>query len=115
MTHLLRIIGPKTDVRAITTETLQGYDDARVKEKGRSGRCVAHVTFQKELGTLSSIWNRWAHPLKLVTGPAPTKGLVYATGRAKPRGIETHCAWIMIRSQPRLKGLPKFAGIRALV
>jgi integrase len=82
--HLLRIIGSKTDVRAITTETLQGYVNARAKEKGRGRRCVSHVTIQKELGTLSSIWNRWAQPLKLVTGPAPTKGLTYAKARAKP-------------------------------
>src|SRR6185312_54537 len=84
ITHLLRIIGSKINVQAITTETLQGYVNARAKEKGRSGRCVSHVTIQKELGTLSSIWNRWAHPLKLVAAPAPTKGLTYAKGRAKP-------------------------------
>jgi integrase len=82
--HLLRIIGSKTNVQAITTETLQGYVNARAKEKGRGGRRVSHVTIQKELGTLSSVWNRWAQPLKLVTGSAPTKGLLYAKGRAKP-------------------------------
>ena len=80
----LRILGSNTNVLAITTETLQGFISARAKEKGRGGRCVSHVTIQKELGTLSSIWNRWAQPLKLVNGPAPTKGLTYAKGRAKP-------------------------------
>ena len=32
--HLLRIIGSKTNVQAITTETLQGYVNARAKRKG---------------------------------------------------------------------------------
>jgi integrase len=82
--HLLRIIGSKTSVKAITTETLQGYVNARSLEKGRGGRTLSHVTIQKELGTISSVWNRWAQPLGLVTGPAPTKGLIYAKGRAKP-------------------------------
>ena len=82
--HLLRLIDPKTAVRSITTETLQGYVNARAKEKGRSGRTISHVTIQKEIGTLSSLWNRWARPLGLVVGPAPSKGLIYAKARAKP-------------------------------
>jgi integrase len=84
ITHLLRILGSRIGVRTVTAETLQGYVNARSKERGRGGRTVSHVTIQKELGTLSSIWNRWARPLGLVTGPAPTKGLVYAKARAKP-------------------------------
>jgi integrase len=82
--HLLRLIEPQTAVRSITTETLQCYVNARAKEKGRSGRTISHVTIQKEIGTLSSLWNRWARPLGLVVGPAPSKGLVYAKGQAKP-------------------------------
>jgi hypothetical protein len=82
--HLLRLLGAKTVVRGIATETLQGYVNARTKEKGRGNRTVSHVTIQKEIGTLSSIWNRWARPLGLVTAAAPTKGLVYAKARAKP-------------------------------
>ena len=82
--HLLRLIDPKTAVRSITTETLQCYVNARAKEKGRCGRTISHVTIQKEIGTLSSLWNRWARPLGLVDGPAPSKGLIYAKGRAKP-------------------------------
>jgi hypothetical protein len=82
--HLLRLIEPKTSACAITTETLQGYVNARANEKGRAGRKLSHVTIQKEIGTLSSIWNRWAVPLGLVSGPAPCKGLIYAKARAKP-------------------------------
>jgi hypothetical protein len=82
--HLLRIIDPKTAVGAVAIETLQAYVNARGKEKGQRGRLISHVTIQKEIGTLSSVWNRWARPLGLVAGPAPTKGLVYAKTRAKP-------------------------------
>jgi hypothetical protein len=82
--HLLRLIDPATPVPSITTETLQGYINARAKEKGRGGRLVSHVTIQKELGTLSSIWNRWAKPLCLVDMLAPSKGLIYAKTRAVP-------------------------------
>jgi len=82
--HLLRIIDRQTAVRAVTTETLQGYVNTRAREKGRGRRPISHVTIQKEIGTLASVWNRWARPLGLVEGPAPTKGLVYAKTRAKP-------------------------------
>jgi hypothetical protein len=82
--HRLRLIDPKTAVRSITTETLQCYVNARAKEKGRSGRTISHVTIQKAIGTLSSLWNRWARPLGRVDGPAPSQGLIYAKGRAKP-------------------------------
>jgi len=82
--HLVRIIDPKTAERAMTTETLQGYVNARAKEKGRGGRTVSHVTIQKEIGTLSSVWNRWARPHGLVNEEALTKGLIYAKARAKP-------------------------------
>jgi integrase len=81
--HLLRIIDTKLPAQAITTETLQGYVSSRAKEQGRRGRPVSHVTIQKEIGTLASVWNRWARPLLLVDRPAPTQGLIYAKARAK--------------------------------
>src|SRR5271157_1468449 len=82
--HLLRIIDRQTALRAVTTETLQGYVNARAREKGRGRRPISHVTIQKEIGTLASVWNRWARPLGLVERPAPTQGLIYAKARAKP-------------------------------
>src|SRR5271155_4923828 len=39
--HLLRLIDPKTAVRLIPTETLQGYVNARATEKGRGGRSLS--------------------------------------------------------------------------
>jgi integrase len=82
--HLSRLIDPTVAVGSITTDTLQCYVNARAREKGRSGRPISHVTIQKEIGTLSSLWNRWARPLGLADGPAPSKGLIYTKGRAKP-------------------------------
>jgi integrase len=82
--HLLRIIGRETAVPTVMTEALQAYINARAKEKGRGGRPISHVTIQKEIGSLSSVWNRWARPLGLVDRPAPTKGLIYAKTRVKP-------------------------------
>jgi integrase len=82
--HLLRIIGPKSAVRAIATETLRAYVNTRAKEKGRRGHLISHVTIQKEIGTVSSVWNRWTRPPGLVERPAPTQGLIYAKARAKP-------------------------------
>lgn len=83
MKHLERIIGPRTGVRSITSETLQRYIDERGAEKNRHGERVNHVTILKELGTLASIWNKWGVPRGLVSGAAPTRGLVYRKTESK--------------------------------
>lgn len=82
--HLLRLIGTATAVRAITTDALQEYVKARSKETGWHGEPLSHVTIQKEIGTLASVWNKWAVPRRLVTGPAPTRNLDFAKAKAKP-------------------------------
>ncbi len=82
--HLARIIGAATPARTINADALQAYVDARSKEKGRDGKPISHTTIKKELGTLASVWNKWGVPQGLVTGPAPTKGLVYCKSRSKP-------------------------------
>ncbi|HYV36156.1 MAG TPA: tyrosine-type recombinase/integrase, partial [Gemmataceae bacterium] len=68
----------------LTTDALQRYVDERSKETGRKGKPVSHTTIQKEIGTLASIWNKWALPQRLVAGPAPTRGLIYNKARGKP-------------------------------
>jgi hypothetical protein len=78
MKHLLRIIGGQMVLSAITTDVLQGYVDARGKVIGRHGKLLSDETIRKELGTLASIWNRWALPKGIVSVPAPTKGLIYS-------------------------------------
>ncbi len=83
MDHLERVIGPRTGIRSVTAETLQRYVDERAGETGPSDRPMSRVTIQKEIGTFGSIWNKWGVPQALVSGPAPTKGLVYSKSKGK--------------------------------
>ena len=82
--HLTRLIGAATPVRTITSDALQAYVDSRACETSKFRRTISHTTIRKEIGTLSSVWNKWGVPQGLVTGPAPTKGLVYCKGKSKP-------------------------------
>jgi len=82
MNHLERLIGPRQLVRAIATDVLQRYVDARSKEKWHRGP-ISHVTIEKEIGTFAAIWNLYAVPKAYVAVPAPTKGLVYQKAKAK--------------------------------
>jgi integrase len=81
--HLRRLIGDKSFVRGVTLETLQQYVNARAQEIGWHKRPVSHVTIRKEIGTFATIWNRWAYPLGLVNGPAPTKNLLFQKTKTK--------------------------------
>src|SRR5262249_24514441 len=74
--HLKRLIGAHVAFKGITTDALQRYVDARSQETGLKGKPLSHTTIQKEIGTLASIWNKWAVPQRLVAGPAPTRGLI---------------------------------------
>jgi hypothetical protein len=82
MNHLERLIGPRQLVRAVTTDVLQTYVDARSKRKWHRGP-ISHVTIEKEIGTFAAIWNLYAVPKAYVAVPAPTKGLVYQKAKAK--------------------------------
>ena len=82
--HFLRILGRMTIVRTITTERMQDYIDTRSKEKGRHGRDLSHATIKKEIGTFATAWNNWACPLGLVSGPSPTKRLIFHKTKSKP-------------------------------
>jgi integrase len=82
--HLKRLIGARIPFKGLTTDALQRYVDERSKETGRKGKPVSHTTIQKEIGTLASLWNKWALPQRLVAGPAPTRGLIYNKARGKP-------------------------------
>jgi integrase len=82
--HLQRLLGERTPVHTITTALLQNFVEARAQEKGRRGQPVSHATFRKEIGTFATVWNKWAMPLGLVRGPAPTRGLIYRKTRSKP-------------------------------
>jgi hypothetical protein len=68
--HLLRIIDRQIAVGAVTTEALQGYLNARARQKGRGRRPISHVTIQKEIGVLASVWNRCQEvEMGIVGGP----------------------------------------------
>lgn len=82
MEHLERLLGARRAVLGLTAEVMQGYVTERAQEGGKRGK-VSHKTIQKEIGTLASIWNKFAVPQGLATGPAPTKGLVYHKEKAK--------------------------------
>jgi len=84
MKHLEDLIGGRTGIRSISSESLQRYVEERAKEKGSGGDLISPVTIKKEIGTFASIWNKWALPAGIVSGPAPTKGLVYRKDKASP-------------------------------
>src|SRR5262249_52902817 len=78
--HLLRILGERTRIAEVPGK-LQDYVTARALEAGHRGRPVSQVTIKKELGTLSSVWNRWALRKKLVPAPLSLKDLAYPKGK----------------------------------
>lgn len=99
--HLLRILGGQTLIGSISAKILQCYVDTRAQEDGTRGNPISDATIRKEIGTLSSIWNRWALPRGLVQLPAPTKGLIYRKAKAKPP-FQT---WEQIERQIKRGGL----------
>jgi integrase len=101
MRHLLRILGSPTLVASITAQVLQAYVDQRCQEGGRNDRPLSDATVRKEIGTFSSIWNRWALPRGIVQAPAPTKGLIYKKAKARPP-FQT---WQQIERQVQRGGL----------
>lgn len=81
--HLKRILGPKTLLSTITTETLQGYVATRSKEDSKFGPGISHTTIRKELATLSAIWTKWGIPQGIVKNQPPTRGLIYTKKQQK--------------------------------
>lgn len=83
MAHVERLLGSRTIVQGITLQTLQGYVDQRSRELWRK-QPVSPTTVKKEIGTFTSIWNRWGVPQGLVNGPALSRGLVYGKAHTAP-------------------------------
>lgn len=81
--HLTRLIGAKTALQDVPGK-LQAYVNQRSAEPGRRGEPVSQVTVRKELGTLTSLWNRWGVRQGLVTQPLSLKNLEYRKGKEKP-------------------------------
>lgn len=101
LAHLGRILGKRIRLDAITTEVLQSYVDKRSCEKGRRGGLISRETVRKEIGTFASIWNRFGRSVGLVYGAAPTRGLIYRKGKAKP----PFQSWDQIERQIKRGGL----------
>ena len=81
--HLVGTFGGGFAVGALHAADLQAHIDRRARAKGRRGRKLSPATVKKELGTFSGIWS-WAARMGLVSGPFPSKGLVYPKSAQKP-------------------------------
>jgi integrase len=81
--HLQRLLGDQIYVGEIPAK-LQSYIKARSAEKSRTGDDIGQVTIKKELGTLTSIWNRWGVRSGLVINAISLRNLEYPKGGQKP-------------------------------
>jgi integrase len=81
--HGLRILGERTRIIEVPRK-LQDYVNARAKEEGHRGKPVSQVTIKKELGTVSSVWNKWGLRKKLVPAPLSLVDLEYPKRKEKP-------------------------------
>jgi len=79
--HLQRHLGASFNVRNLSKDDLQGFINARAKDKGRSG-FVSPMTIKKEVVTLRTVWN--CAGKTHVEGPFPSKGLKYPKSTEKP-------------------------------
>jgi integrase len=69
----------------VTPKTIQDYVTARTREPGLRKKKVSRKTVEKELGTLSSIWNKWGVVQGLIASPPPLGDLTYPKGTKKPK------------------------------
>jgi integrase len=81
--HLKRLLDAGTALVEVPAK-LQAYVTARCHEVGRRGEPVSHVTVKKELGTLSSLWNKWGMRAGLVAVPLTLRNLEYTKAKEKP-------------------------------
>jgi integrase len=82
--HLRRLLNTQLPLTEVTSRLLQSYVDSRGKEAGRRKKCVSRETVQKEIATLSAIWNKWGVPQGLISNPAPARNLTFPKGTTKP-------------------------------
>ena len=82
--HLRRLLDTSLLLSEVSTKTLQAYIDARTQEKGKAKKTVRRETIRKEIGTFSSLWNKWGIQQGYTDRPAPVKNLTYPKGTAKP-------------------------------
>lgn len=72
--HLLRVLGEQRLVQQIDLTQVQGYVNARAKEKGAKNRTVGSTTIKKELATFRAVW-RWAVASGKLKAEFPQQGV----------------------------------------
>jgi integrase len=82
--HLRRLLDANQLLSEVSSKNLQSYIDARILEKGKGKKTVRRETVHKEIGTFSSVWNKWGIQQGLTDRPAPVKNLTYPKGTTKP-------------------------------
>ena len=81
--HFIKHFGERQVVRALTPSLLQGYVDARCRQKGRNERRLSTTTVMKEQGTLRAAWN-WAVRGQALAGTFPGRALIYPKSEELP-------------------------------
>lgn len=74
--HLRRVLDTTLPLDDVTSKLLQDYVNARTQ-------LVATETVRKEVGTFTTVWNRWAIPQGMTARPAPATSLHYPKARSK--------------------------------
>jgi integrase len=74
--HLRRLLDTRLPLDEVTAKSLQDYVNARTQVVGTE-------TVRKEVGTFTTLWNRWAVPQGMTTRPAPATNLHYPKARSK--------------------------------
>lgn len=82
--HFRRLLDVNLPLAEVTQKTIQGYVNARTREKGQRKRLVSRATVQKELGIFSSSWNNVGRSPGLINTPPPVTGLTFPKGVSKP-------------------------------
>jgi integrase len=80
--HFERTLGEKFPLQQLQLADLQRHVNERCRKKYR-GRPLSPVTLKKEVASFRAAWN-WAALTGLVSGPFPSKGLVYPKADEKP-------------------------------
>ena len=83
--HFRRLLDLSLPLAEVTQKTAQDYVTARTREAGLRKKKVSRNTVQKELGTLSSIWNNWGVVQGLIDSPPPLANLTYPKGTKKEK------------------------------
>lgn len=82
LAHFESTLGERFAVRSLTIADLQQHVDSRRKKKYR-GRQLSPVTLRKEVASFRAAWN-WGAITGLMSGPFPSRGLVYPKTDEKP-------------------------------